>query len=641
MKCRKCGFELEGAAKFCPNCGEKTKEICPKCNAELLVGVKTCPFCGSPVAEGIEDTETKAVDSVIEKVSEDSTMNNVKKRSTRSKKGFVIVGIIAILGCVGMIFGDDSGTSSGKQDNVTETNIQVEQPAVTDEDIKLLKESIDEYLDNSSNKQAIKTIKKFDKDYVMSELSKKILEATQEKYSADLSTFVTIRKCQDLYEKAFGESCPELDKNSELAEKLSNLYREQEDLKNLYPFSIEKGATEYQHGEVYVVQRLENSYSDNLLGAISKEIDSYKTQNDSYWVVNNVEYNTFYGQYPGDENYIVYSTETNPFSKMGVYNIAYYSDGKTITTIDINGFEAETPVLYLIDESQLQTDWNRYQNSKNESEKLIKEIADLNRGGTDSKDNFKNNDNRETKAESKTENVISEGEYILPESDRRYLTESDLAGLDQAMLRLARNEIYARHGRLYETKDLNAYFSQQSWYHGYLSAGEFNNSVLNEYERANIELIRSIENSMSEGGEANKSFNNTIFEAVFPSDWTQRTSWHSDSTGYYMIPDATDGEPVIYFSVANDTISASLAYGVLIDSVEQTANGGLVCIGRMYPYSKSFGTGQEDDYNGTVQVTWDSFESIDFPSIKMIDGHQMTDVSMIADDYHYYGPLQY
>lgn len=227
--------------------------------------------------------------------------------------------------------------------------------------------------------------------------------------------------------------------------------------------------------------------------------------------------------------------------------------------------------------------------------------------------------------------------YILPDSNSRYLTETDLQGLDQDTLRLARNEIYARHDRLFKTEDLNTYFSQQSWYHGYLSADEFDDSVLNEYERSNLELIKSIENSISEKEKKESSLYSINFEDIFPSDGTQIVSWHSHSTGYYMIPEATDGEPVIYFSIENNTISASLAYGILVDSIDQNEYGGLVCTGRMYPYTKSFGTGREEDFNGTVEVTWNSLESIDFPSIRMVGEHQMMDVSMIASDYSYYG----
>lgn len=83
--------------------------------------------------------------------------------------------------------------------------------------------------------------------------------------------------------------------------------------------------------------------------------------------------------------------------------------------------------------------------------------------------------------------------YILPDSNSRYLSAEDLKGLDERVLRLARNEIFARHGRLFETEDLNRYFSSQSWYHGHILADQFNDSVLNEYEHYNLELIKSLE----------------------------------------------------------------------------------------------------------------------------------------------------
>ena len=68
-----------------------------------------------------------------------------------------------------------------------------------------------------------------------------------------------------------------------------------------------------------------------------------------------------------------------------------------------------------------------------------------------------------------------------------------MSELDASTLRLARNEIYAKHGRKFQTEDLNQYFSQKSWYDGYLSAEEFDDSVLNEYEKENLTLIKQVE----------------------------------------------------------------------------------------------------------------------------------------------------
>ena len=87
--------------------------------------------------------------------------------------------------------------------------------------------------------------------------------------------------------------------------------------------------------------------------------------------------------------------------------------------------------------------------------------------------------------------------YILPDSDQRYLSGEELADMDKAALRLARNEIYARHGRQFESEDLNEYFNSQPWYDGSIPADGFDDSVLNEYEKANLDLIKSMEDGTS------------------------------------------------------------------------------------------------------------------------------------------------
>jgi hypothetical protein len=46
----------------------------------------------------------------------------------------------------------------------------------------------------------------------------------------------------------------------------------------------------------------------------------------------------------------------------------------------------------------------------------------------------------------------------------RLLNANDLTGLSNAELRIMRNEIYARHGYIFQSKDLRDYFSKKSWY---------------------------------------------------------------------------------------------------------------------------------------------------------------------------------
>lgn len=79
--------------------------------------------------------------------------------------------------------------------------------------------------------------------------------------------------------------------------------------------------------------------------------------------------------------------------------------------------------------------------------------------------------------------------YLIPDSDGRYLNESDLVGFSKAELRIARNEIYARHGYIFKSEDLQDYFSSQAWY----SPNPNYTDNLSAVEKANVEFIKEHE----------------------------------------------------------------------------------------------------------------------------------------------------
>lgn len=54
--------------------------------------------------------------------------------------------------------------------------------------------------------------------------------------------------------------------------------------------------------------------------------------------------------------------------------------------------------------------------------------------------------------------------YILEFSSDREITKTDLKGLSFTELRIARNEIFARHGRMFEDSFLQDYFDSKAWY---------------------------------------------------------------------------------------------------------------------------------------------------------------------------------
>lgn len=72
-----------------------------------------------------------------------------------------------------------------------------------------------------------------------------------------------------------------------------------------------------------------------------------------------------------------------------------------------------------------------------------------------------------------------------------YVSDSWLATLSKKELRVARNAIYARHGRYFKSADLQQIFNRYSWYTPYRN--EVPVSELNKYERSNITTIQSWE----------------------------------------------------------------------------------------------------------------------------------------------------
>ncbi len=71
--------------------------------------------------------------------------------------------------------------------------------------------------------------------------------------------------------------------------------------------------------------------------------------------------------------------------------------------------------------------------------------------------------------------------------------QSDLELLDSDGLRLTRNEIYARHGRMFNDQTLQDYFNNQDWYSPQYAPDHFNDDLLNVVEKYNMELIHAFE----------------------------------------------------------------------------------------------------------------------------------------------------
>lgn len=85
-------------------------------------------------------------------------------------------------------------------------------------------------------------------------------------------------------------------------------------------------------------------------------------------------------------------------------------------------------------------------------------------------------------------------DYILPDSSTYRYSASELAGYSNWELYIARNEIYARRGRMFNNEDLQEYFGSKSWYTPLYSAEYFDTHMsLSAIESANVQTILSVE----------------------------------------------------------------------------------------------------------------------------------------------------
>lgn len=87
-------------------------------------------------------------------------------------------------------------------------------------------------------------------------------------------------------------------------------------------------------------------------------------------------------------------------------------------------------------------------------------------------------------------------DFVFPDSNVSSILVSELEGKTAAECKIARNEIYARHGRRFNDEQLQAYFDTCMWYTGTTDAEDFSDSLLTKTEKSNIRIIAEYEARM-------------------------------------------------------------------------------------------------------------------------------------------------
>lgn len=210
----------------------------------------------------------------------------------------------------------------------------------------------------------------------------------------------------------------------------------------------------------------------------------------------------------------------------------------------------------------------------------------------------------EAPTETQTESQLDEKDdsYIIPDSDTVRITHADLQAylLSLKETNYAKNEIYARHGRKFKSKELQDYFNSKSWYKGTIEPEDFNETeVLSEIERDNIKLLNEVEFSMDpngyqlDGGMTTKDNSSADFDE----------QWYRTYNYFVMI----DGDNTIEFVTFDFDDFVNIAInGITVDEfVPADYNYDEQWKAYIYTSSNGMTFGYRPDENGIIIINGD------------------------------------
>lgn len=287
----------------------------------------------------------------------------------------------------------------------------------------------------------------------------------------------------------------------------------------------------------YMAQNWENSSSLQSFTYLGEYLLTRKDGNDDYWDNNNMLYLVYkvqirsqyadeYGSYDAVDDiywYISYSnlmlngdgavdvdllSYNTPGDGVSIDNGTWYYSGydsldslyKNVVTAKLDTYKHEDNVDANAAIQKASED-KKADEAKNDSDKKDSDDA---AASTPAADN-----SAETEAAGEADQASADSsasadstatgdasEFVLPNSSTEHISITDVEGLSQQQCLIARNEIYARHGRKFKDQGIQDYFNGCSWYNGTIEADDFQESYLSDLERENEEVIVAYEEEM-------------------------------------------------------------------------------------------------------------------------------------------------
>lgn len=189
----------------------------------------------------------------------------------------------------------------------------------------------------------------------------------------------------------------------------------------------------------------------------------------------------------------------------------------------------------------------------------------------------------------------SYSEFILPESDTRMYSESEIAELSLQQLNYARNEIFARHGYVFQSDELQAYFGSKSWRGSLAVVDNFDNTQLSEIEKANVDLLYAREHELSQEG---YPLDSPGYDIELAGTYTVFDSPYQDMDEAGMFEEWGENEAFLYY-LHNFTNSPSQAVEL------ETSSGEMMRAGSYYAFDMNQdGIPEWLEYGFTGESEW-------------------------------------
>ena len=258
-------------------------------------------------------------------------------------------------------------------------DIKDEDVIIAEKDYEKIEQWITEHVGNhdSVKNSQVKNIKKITDENGFYRVWRDYLATTISRYDDSYYWDGRIKEFVQLYCAVWKDSIysEEINEIDSYAANMDEAYSKVMTLRNKYPTG---DIDNLKSGDFYVAQRLSTIYSDNIVGKIQKELNSYQPKETSDWVAYDFE----------NDCYVIHADYLNPFSRAGTYSFAYVESDETMELQDEKGFVEEVPVLLLIsDEEEARKDFTEIEQLLNDYRsnlRLLKKTIKMEESSEDS-----------------------------------------------------------------------------------------------------------------------------------------------------------------------------------------------------------------------------------------------------------------